>query len=53
MPSKCNHEVHAFDILAMDSDDLRDLPLSMGKASLTPASRFKPSPIRLRRLSRL
>ena len=34
---KHNHEVQllAFDVLAMDSDDLRDLPLSMRKANLT------------------
>ena len=33
---KHNHEVqlYAFDVLAMDGDDLRDLPLSMRKANL-------------------
>jgi bifunctional non-homologous end joining protein LigD len=33
---KYDHEVqlYAFDVLAMDGDDLRDLPLSMRKASL-------------------
>jgi bifunctional non-homologous end joining protein LigD len=33
---KHNHEVqlYAFDVLAMDGDDLRELPLSMRKASL-------------------
>ena len=33
---KHNHEVqlYAFDLLAMEGDDLRDLPLSMRKASL-------------------
>jgi ATP-dependent DNA ligase len=28
--------MHAFDLLAMDGDDLRDLPLSMRKANLSP-----------------
>ena len=37
---KHNHEVqlYAFDVLAMDGDDLRDLPLSMRKANLAQAS---------------
>jgi bifunctional non-homologous end joining protein LigD len=31
---KHNEELCAFDVLAMDGDDLRDLPLSMRKANL-------------------
>jgi ATP-dependent DNA ligase len=31
---KHDDEVYAFDVLAMDGDDLRDLPLSMRKANL-------------------
>jgi len=41
---KNNHEVqlYAFDILAMDGDDLRPLPLSLHKASLARLLRGRP-----------
>jgi len=44
---KSNHEVqlYAFDVLAMDGDDLRPLPLSMRKASLAKLLHRRPSGI--------
>src|SRR5450432_3397861 len=35
-------QLYAFDVLAMDGDDLRDLPLSMRKASLAKLLRGRP-----------
>jgi hypothetical protein len=44
---KHDHEVHlyAFDVLAMDGDDLRPLPLSMRKASLAKLLHRRPDGI--------
>ena len=44
---KSNHEVqlYAFDVLAMDGDDLRPLPLSMRKASLAKLLHRRPDGI--------
>ena len=42
---KFNHEVYAFDVLAMDGDDLRPLPLSMRKASLAKLLHRRPDGI--------
>ena len=44
---KQNHEVQlcAFDVLAVDGDDLRDLPLSMRKANLEQLLRGRPDGI--------
>jgi ATP-dependent DNA ligase len=44
---KQNHEVQlcAFDVLAVDGDDLRDLPLSMRKANLDRLLRRRPDGI--------
>ena len=43
----CNEEVQlcAFDLLALDGDDLRDLPLSMRKANLARLLRGRPDGI--------